>query len=440
MHETKPFAFYEKQGIMSEEFLHYLWKFQNFNKLDLFSRTNEAIAIHHPGIHNHDSGPDFSDARIQIGSQFWAGNVEIHIRSSDWYKHGHQKDSAYDSVILHVVYLDDREVEDKSGRKLPTLELKGVFDEYLFWRYQQLLGQNDVIPCAPQFKQVDSLRVESMLSRVLVERLEQKSGMIEELWNQNNRDWNETFYQWMAHGFGLKVNAEPMLMLARSLPQSILAKHKDHLFQLEALLFGTSGMLEIEDDDYALELDREFQFLRKKYDLHLLKPSIWKYSRLRPPSFPGIRIGQFAALIHRSENLFSKILSTGSLKVLYQLLSESPSTYWREHYRFGLEHPRTKSRIGTTFQQILIINVIVPFLFIYGKIRDEPFYRQRALDLLDQMAPEDNKITRVYKELDLEITTGYQSQAAIQLYNGYCSAKKCLNCGIGIHLIKGNEH
>ncbi len=436
---------------MSEEFLHYLWKFQNFNKVGLATTEGEVVTILHPGIHNHNAGPDFGDARIQIGQQLWAGNVEMHINSSDWAKHGHQNDEAYGNVILHVVYEDDKEVLDQNDRPIPTVILKGLFDEYLYWRYEQLVGTRDVIPCAQQFPQVDSFIKETMLERVLVERLEQKSALIEDLWQKNNKDWNETFYQWMARGFGLKVNAEPMLVLARSVPQSILAKHKDNLFQLEALLFGVSGMLEPfdtipagqesprvrdEDDDYAQQLNKEFQFLKSKYGLESLKPSIWKFSKLRPPSFPGVRIGQFAALIHRSENLFSKVLGTGSLKVLSQLLSDSPSIYWREHYRFGVKHARTKAGMGEAFQQTLIINVIIPFLFIYGRIKDELFYRQRALDLLDQMAPENNKITRIYKELGLEIKSGYQSQAAIQLYNAYCSTKKCLNCSVGIHLIK----
>ncbi len=421
---------------MTEEFLHYLWKFRQFRQLNISTVQGDLVSIVNPGVHNFNSGPDFNDARIKIGEQLWAGNVEIHINSSDWYKHGHQEDEAYGNVILHVVYDNDREVLDLNEKPMPTLELKGLFDEYLYWRYEQLVGTRDVIPCAQQFPGVDKLIKESMLERTLVERMEQKSALIEEIWLKNNKDWNETFYQWMARGFGLKVNAEPMLVLARSLPQAILAKHKDSLFQLEALLFGVSGMLEGEDDEYARQLNREFQFLKSKYKLESLKPSIWKFSRLRPPSFPGVRIGQFAALIHRSENLFSKVLGTGSLKVLDQLLSDSPSTYWREHYRFGVEHSRTKAGIGTSFQHILIINVIVPFMFIYGRIKDESFYRQRAMDLLDQLPAEDNRITRIFNGLGLDTGSGFESQAVIQLYNAYCSSKKCLNCSIGIHLIK----
>lgn len=421
---------------MTEEFLHYLWKFQHFSKANLLSEAGEPVQIIHPGQHNHNSGPDFSNARIQIGEQLWAGNLEIHITSSDWLKHGHQNDEAYGNVILHVVYENDVDVPDQNGQPIPVLVLKGRFDEYLYWKYEQLVQTKEVIPCASQFPQVDSFIKESMLERVLVERVEQKSEQILKIWEQNNKDWNATFYQWMARGFGLKVNAEPMLVLARSLPQSVLAKHKDNLFQLEALLFGVAGLLEGAEGDYAPQLQKEFDFLKKKYKLVPLKKSIWKYARLRPPSFPDVRIGQFAALIHRSENLFSKVLGLGSLKVLNQLLSDSPSIYWREHYRFGLPHDRTKAGMGEKFQQILVINVIVPFLFIYGKVKDESFYKQRAFDLLEQMAAEDNKITRIYKNLGLEMGSAFYSQASIQLHNNYCSPKKCLNCSLGIQLLK----
>lgn len=421
---------------MTEEFLHYLWRFRKFQQLGLNTESGEPVTIIHTGNHNHDSGPDFGEAKVQIGEQLWAGNVEIHVSSSDWNKHGHADDKAYDNVILHVVYEDDSPVRDKNGQVIPTLVLKGLFDEQAYWKYEQLVQAHEVIPCASQFAAVDDMIKESMLERALVERLEMKAAAIQELWEQNNRNWNETFYQWMARGFGLKVNAEPMLMLARALPQNILAKHKDHLFQLEALLFGTAGMLKDSDEDYARELNKEFQFLKSKYNLDEMDASVWKFSRLRPPAFPTVRIGQFAALIHRSENLFSKVLGIGSLKVLEQLLSDSPSIYWREHYRFGSEHNRTKAGMGKSFQETLVINVVVPFLFIYGKMKEENFYCQRAMDLLDQMGGEDNKITRLYKNLGLEMDTAFRSQAAIQLNQHYCSLKKCLNCSIGIHLIR----
>jgi len=420
---------------MTEDFLHYLWKFQLFDKRNLQTSSGEPLQIVHPGYHNHNAGPDFSEARVHIGEQQWAGNLEIHIHSSDWLKHGHQHDQAYENVILHVVYQHDEEIQDKNGQTIPVLQLKGLFDEYQYWRYEQLMQAGDEIPCASQFKQVDDFLKESMLERTLIERLELKSEEIVKLWEQNQKDWNETFYQWMARGFGLKVNAQPMLMLGSWLPQKVLAHHKDSLFQLEALLFGVSGLLQ-DQDDYAEELKKEFNFLAKKYQLESMDPVIWKYARLRPAGFPDVRIGQFAALIHRSENLFSKILGVGSVKILRQLVSDSPSVYWREHYRFGKLHKRSKAGMGQAFQNTLVINVIVPFLFIYGKVKNESFYQQRAFDLLDQLPAEDNKVVRIYSELGAEATTAFSSQALLQLHKFYCSRKKCLNCRIGIQLLK----
>lgn len=420
---------------MSEDFLHYLWKFQCFRNVNVSTEQNQAILIIHPGYHNVDSGPDFSEARVYIGEQLWAGNVEIHIRSSDWFRHGHESDPAYENVILHVVYEDDRPIHDPSGNLLPTLVLKDLFDEGLYWKYEQLLHNQTAIPCQNEFPKVDGLIVESMLERSLVERLQSKSREIQKLLEKNNNDWNETFYQWMARGFGLKINAEPMLLLARMLPLRILARHKDNLFQLEALLFGTAGMLPGEEDDYSKQLSREYQFLKHKYGLGEMDASLWKFSRLRPHGFPTIRIAQFAALTFRAEQLFSKILGIGSLKIMEQILGDSPSVYWREHYRFGKFHKRGKAGMGKAFQTILIINVIVPFLFLYGKVKDEDFYCQRALDLLDQLEAEDNKLIRIFRNLGLEPDSAFYSQSLIQLYQQYCSRKKCLNCSIGIHLI-----
>ncbi len=421
---------------MTEDFLHYLWKYQNFEKQGLRAHSGELLHIIKQGAHNRDAGPDFSEGRVQIGPQIWAGNIEIHVRASDWKKHNHQNDAAYGNVILHVVYENDAEVLDKNGAPIPTLELKGKFDEYEYWRYEQLIQNQSVIPCAEQFPQVDDFKKETMLERVLVERMEQKAQLILEIFQNNKNDWNTTFYQWLARGFGLKVNAEPMLLLARSLPQNILGKHKDSLFQIEALLFGTAGFLSESQEDYGKELAKEFSFLQKKYELPILEKSIWKYAKLRPASFPDLRIAQFAALVYRSENLFSKILEIGNLPVLKKLLSDSPSTYWREHYKFGSERKRGSGAMGETFQNILIINVIIPFLFIFGKVKDEPFYRQRALDLLDQMDGENNRITRIFKDLGLEIHSAFRSQAVLQLHNEYCRPKKCLNCTVGIHLLK----
>ncbi len=421
---------------MTEDFLHYTWKFRNYGSQPLFTQKGELVQVFHPGNHNNNAGPDFSEAKIQIGEKIWAGHVEIHIKSDDWHKHGHQNDAAYNNVILHVVYEYTKPVLDPSGNEIPTLVLNKHLNHELFFKYQRLVSNSTPIPCAANFRDTETLIRESMTERVLAERLQEKSQKIESLWQENEKDWNETFYQWMAYGFGLKVNAESMLLLSQMLPQKILAKHKNSRFQLEALLFGAAGLLQNSTDDYAKELQTEFKFLKAKYNLTVLKPSIWKLARLRPPSFPELRIAQFANLIYNSENLFSKILATGSLKVLQQLLSQSPSPYWQAHYRFGLEHPKSKGAMGKPFIEIMVINVLVPFLFLYGSLKDESFYKQRALDLLDQLGAENNKVTRIYEDLGYTPRSAFESQAQLQLYGVYCQPKKCLNCAIGNHLLK----
>ena len=319
--------------------------------------------------------------------------MEIHIRASDWVKHNHQKDASYKSVVLHVVYENDKDVSffREDNIAIPTLELKGKFDEKFFWHYQRFISSNEIIPCASQVKSVDNYIRENLLERMLVERLESKAKTIMAILESNKGDWNETFYQWMCRGYGLKINAEPMLLLARNLESRIIAKHKNDLFQLEAFLFGMSGLISGKGS-YEEGLEKDFNFLKKKYSLVSLDSSIWKFFRTRPNGFPTLRLAQLAALLHKRENLFSEILGIGDIDALKSILSSQPSNYWKEHYRFGVKSKKALGAPGEKFLEILIINVIVPFLFIYGTIKDESFYKQRALDLLDQLRTETNKV------------------------------------------------
>ncbi len=425
---------------MTEDFLHYLWKYQNFDHKDLHTTNAEPIEIVHTGYFNSNAGPDFKEARVRIAKQLWVGQVEIHINATDWKKHGHENDEAYKNVILHVVYWNDGEIKDDNGSLLPTLELKDRFDLKQYHHYKELIWNQSFIPCENQLKEIDPFIVESTLERVLVERLEQKSKAIGEILEKNKGDWNETFYQWMARGYGLKINAEAMLMTAQNLPQRIFSKHKSDLFQLEALLFGVSGLLGIAADSYAKRLSKEYRFFKTKYSLNQLKSLMWKFARLRPAAFPTLRIAQFAALIKQSESLFSYMLETEKVNRLKEKLSAKPSEYWNTHYRFNVETEFRNPEAGNKFKEILIINVIVPFLFIYGLSKDESLYKQRALDLLDQLQAEKNKISRSYEQLGVKLRSAFHSQACIQLYSSYCKHKKCLNCGIGIHLLRGGKH
>lgn len=420
---------------MTEDFLYYIWKYQKFDKKPIKTSQGEPIAIIRQGNLNTDSGPDFHDARLYIGEQLWAGNIEIHIKSSDWYKHRHQEGKAYQNVILHVVYEEDKAVINQEGKSIPTLELKGKIDISLYHKYQELVRGIGNIACENQWDKVDDFIKESMLERVLVERLEQKSNTIIKLWNANKKDWSETFYQWLTQAFGLKVNQEPMLMLAENLPSKLLAKHRSNLNQVEALLYGVSGLLDGEKDEYAQSLQKEFNFLKAKYQLVKLDKVIWKFARLRPPAFPTLRLAQLAYLFSSKDNLFSEILSKGDLGDLEKLLETNPSEYWQNHYRFGKVTERKIGGIGEAFKRTLVVNVIVPFLFAYGDVKGEGFYKQRAMDLLDQMEPESNKVTKLYENFGLKIPSSFHSQSVLQLHKSYCQPKKCLNCAIGTNLV-----
>ncbi|MBL7892504.1 MAG: DUF2851 family protein, partial [Bacteroidia bacterium] len=407
---------------MTEEFLHYLWKYKRYNSANLSTQTGEVIQVIKQGEHNTDAGPDFFNSKLKIGKTIWAGNVEIHIHSSDWKKHNHQSDKAYDNVILHVVYRHDEKVYRKTGEELPTLELKGRFDESVFKKYLQFKASKTWVPCAPQLKSVESFILNNWLERMLVERLERKSGAVLASLEINKNNWEETFYQHVARSFGFKVNSDPFELLARSIPNSILAKHKNSLFQVEALLFGQAGLLDNQFvDTYPQYLQNEYAFLRKKYKLTPLDPHVWKFLRLRPSNFPTVRIAQFASLIFNSIHLFSKVIETNKPDALKKLFSVRASEYWETHYMFDKKSAKSVKSIGPDGVNNIIINTIVPFLFVYGKSKAEEKYVDLSLALLEKIEPENNSIIDKWEQFGVKAKSAYQTQALLQLKNEYCS-------------------
>ena len=423
--------------MMPEEFLQYIWENKLFNSKNLNTTANETVEIIHPGQRNRDSGPDFFNAKIKIGETIWAGNVEIHKKASDWQQHNHHNDKAYDNVILHVVETADQEVTRSNGEIIPTLLLS--YPEHLQKNYQQLLDAKTWIPCENQFHKVNPVVLQLGFNRLMIERLENKTADIEDRLDLNSNNWNETFYQMLARMFGFRVNAVPFELLAKSLPMSILSKHKNNLFQLEALLFGNSGLLneQLLGDDYYLELRKEYSFLYKKYNLAPIESHLWKFMRLRPVNFPTVRISQLAALIHRSSGLFSKIIEIENLKELKRLFKVKASEYWNDHYNFNKTTTKTISKeLGETAANTLIINVIIPFLFVYGEKQNKSALKNRALEYLEQLPPEKNSIITKWENLGIEPRSAFDTQALLQLKNIYCEKKKCLNCQIGVKLVK----
>lgn len=417
---------------MTEDFLHYIWKYKYYEAKPLVTQDGKEVEIISSGIHNTNSGPDFFNAKIKIGDTTWVGNVEIHINASDWNKHLHFKDEAYNNVILHIVYHADEKIYNFKKQEVPTASIH--FDRKIYEKYEKLTCSNTEIACAEFVSKVDNFTIFNWIDKILVERLEQKTLIVENLLETTKNDWNECFYIFLARSFGSNLNAYAFEMLAKSLSQKILAKHKSNLFQLEALLFGQAGMLNDTkiDDVYFLKLRKEYHFLQKKYKLKPIEEYLWKFLRLRPVSFPTIRISQLAKLIHQSNSLFSSIAESQKLKDLENFFQLEVSDYWETHYTFGGNQTKKKSKsLGKKSINGLIINSIIPFLFLYGKKKKQENIQQKAIDWLEEMKPETNKIISNWVKLGAEIKNAYQSQAYIQLMNEYCKPEKCLQCAIG---------
>ncbi len=421
---------------MKEDFLHYLWRLQRFDQSNLCTSKGVPIQILAIGEHNQHAGPDFSNARVRIGDTLWAGNIEIHIKSSEWMEHQHQKDPAYDNVILHVVLEENMPIFDANGTLIPCLELKHRVSPGLAKNYLRLLQQENWIPCQSQLSQVPEMTKELWMDRLLVERLEEKTKAIKAILLQSNYNWEETFYRFLARSYGLKINPDAFEQLANALPLTLLGRHKNQLRQIEALLFGQAGMLDKNFvDEYPQQLQQEYFFLQKKYKLQPIPTSSWKFLRLRPANFPTIRLAQFAMLIHQSTHLFSKILALQKVKEVENMFDRRVSLYWQEHYVFDKISPKRNKTLGRSTIHLFVINTIAPFLFLYGQEMDEEKYKDKALELLEELKPEKNKIIKQWKSLGMNPKSAFQSQALLQLKKHYCDPRKCLSCPIGHQLL-----
>tara|TARA_B100000809_G_scaffold149964_1_gene147474 strand:+ start:8399 stop:9670 length:1272 start_codon:yes stop_codon:yes gene_type:complete len=422
---------------LKEDFLHYIWKYKLFDTSNLITQNDKEIEVLNFGMHNTDAGPDFFNGKVKIGKTIWAGNIELHINSSDWMKHKHQNDKAYDNVILHVVYNNDKQILDKAGNAIPTLELNGLIDEKVIIKYKHLVHQTDTVPCGEQIKTVDEFTVQSWINRLAIERLERKSAEIEGTLNLNKNDWEETFYQYLFKYFGLKVNALPFELLVKNTPLKIIEKHHD-LFSIEALLFGQGGYLDSDvEDEYFLKLKKEYHFLKSKFDLTSLDNSVWKMLRMRPSNFPTLRISQLANLLSRETRMFSKMIETESIKEIQDIFKVEASEYWNCHYQFGkLVEEDKKKKIGINTINSIIINVIVPFTFVYGKKNQKEELVDKSLNLLESIKAENNSIIKKWNELGLKTSNAMQTQSLLELKNNYCSQKKCLNCSIGNKILQ----
>jgi len=423
--------------LLHEELLYYIWKHLYFKLQSLTTTANEPLSIVHPGIRNPNAGPDFLQAKIRIGETIWIGQVEMHVRSSDWDLHQHHKDPAYNNVILHVVWKADREIFNLAGAMLPCLELINRVDPGVINQYNFLLQNEKWIPCASLFHQVDELIIESWSHRLMAERIELKTAAIQQALDLQQQNWEEVCYQKLARALGSSVNGDAMETLAVYTPLNILNKHKSRLNQLEALLFGQAGLLEdIQDGDYPLQLKNEYLFLKSKYQLQPMNPVQWKFLRLRPANFPTIRIAQLAKIIHLTDHLFSKFIASASVKEIIHALDVTLGGYWATHYSFKSESRSQFKKLGNPTLHHIIINTIVPLLFYYGTSMDDENKKERAIQYLQDLPAENNQVTRGWSELGWAASHALHTQAQIQLKSQYCEQKRCLQCSIGHQLLK----
>lgn len=423
---------------MKEDFLHYLWKFKKFDTLNLKSVQNEQITIIKTGDYLELSGPDFFNAHIEIGNQKWAGNVEIHLKSSDWYLHNHEKDPAYKNVILHVVWENDTAIFRENNTEIPVLVLKDYVSKEIIENYNALFTPKTWIFCERQLKEIDGFVFKNWKERLFFERLERKSKFIYQLLEETDQDWEAVLFCLLAKNFGLNTNGNSFLQISKAIPFSIIRKESFEVENLEALLFGVAGLLETEKEDvYHKDLKFRYFYLLHKYQIEKTYTEPLQFFKLRPDNFPTIRLSQLVALYHKHQNLFSKIIDLKSVDAVYHLLTVSASSYWQNHYQFDKESPKKSKTLSKSFLDLLIINTIIPLQFAYSSIMGESI-SEDLIDFINEVASEKNAIIDKFNSFGINSKTAFESQTLLELKNEYCERKACLKCALGLELLKNN--
>ena len=421
---------------MKEDFLHYLWKFKKFDTLNLKTSNKEEVIITHVGQYLELAGPDFFNAQISIGKQKWAGNVEIHLKSSDWYVHHHERDAGYENVILHVVWQHDTEIFRKDNTEIPVLELSPYVDKNTLLNYQSLMTPKSWIYCEKQLKEVKEFTLKNWQERLFFERLERKSKPIYDLLEGTNNDWEAVLFSLLAKNFGLNTNGDVFYQNAKSIPFAIIRKESSEVENLEALLFGNAGLLDAEkEDNYFKDLKIRYFYLLHKYQMEKTNLVPVQFFKHRPDNFPTIRLSQLANLYHSHHNLFSKITALNSVKSCYDLFQIPSSAYWNNHYQFDKESPKKSKVLSKAFIDLLIINTIIPIQFAYAKSIGKEI-SEDLIRLVMDVSPEKNAIIDKFSSFGLKTTNAFESQSLLQLKNEYCSKSKCLDCAIGVELMK----
>lgn len=418
-----------------EKLLHYVWKHKIWPLQGLNTTTGQSVEVIDAGLPNLHAGPDFFNAKIKLDGVVWVGNVEIHLQASDWYRHGHHTDRAYDSVVLHVASQIDAEVTRSDGTPIPQLRLE--CPHYLLSNYEELLATDSYPPCYRVIPSLSWLTIHSWMSALQVERLEQKTLQVDERLALCDRNWEDAFFMTLARNFGFGVNGDTFEYWARRVPLRAVDKHRDDLFQIEALFFGQAGILEDPDgDEYYLRLKKEYQYLSHKFGLTPMDASLWRFLRLRPGNFPHVRLAQLACLYHREYGLLSQLMEKETLKEVRDLLRGGASEYWATHYSFGAVSPSSPKTLSNSSIDLLIINTVVTFLYAYGRHKGSDALCRRATAFLEELKAENNYIIRQWEQCGLTAAHAGDSQALIQLKKEYCDKKKCLYCRFGYEYLK----
>jgi hypothetical protein len=422
---------------MKEDLLHFVWMYRKYPMNCLLTSTGESIQVKSTGIQNHLSGPDFFNAQVELNGQLWAGNVEVHIKSSDWYAHNHQKDAKYDSVILHVVWEDDISVFRKDGSQIPTLSLKDYIPLKVLEIYQKLLDANNYkfINCESGFDQVDKFIRNNWLDRLFVERLEQKSVFIDQLRSYTNNDWEHVLFLMLLKTFGSKINGDVFVEIGKTIDFSIIRKLHKKPIQMEGLLMGQANLLEEdhEVDKYYNDLKREYSFLRNKYNLNPVYRAP-EFFRLRPSNFPTIRLAQISTIYALNNNLFHMLIEQDK-PMMNEIFKDGTSDYWETHYNFGKISKKCKKKISSSLIDLLVINVIIPLKFSYQRYKGNVDSEETLLKMMMATKNEENSIIAKFINLKIPVKNAKDSQAYLQLYSNYCVKDKCLDCAIGASLM-----